>query len=561
LPPQPHRSSTPNSGRRSLAVRAGAAVAMAHSPGRVESRPAADDSGRTSLARTGRHAKLKLYSIGRRVACRSAAYIPLAKRFFRLAAPGAHQESMGLPARHIHQQVSLAGMAYRLADAASVGGGLWLAVQATGRPTCDCLLSAAAAVIVHYLVAELAGMYRSWRGVSIERHAAAAFSAWCVAFLILSGLGFAIERLNDFPRLLLVAWLVATGVLMVGSHVLLRQAQRLLWLRGLNTKGCAIVGVNDLSVQLGRNILDAPELGLKLAGYYDDRPPERGPKLPPEFEQRIGNIDNLVTDARAGRIERIYITFPMRAEDRIRGVLKKLADTTTSVYIVPDFFVFQLLHSRWTDIGGLPAVSIFENPLYGVDGLAKRAFDIAVSGLLLLILAGPMLLIALAVKLASRGPALFRQRRYGLDGSEFFVWKFRTMHVQEPGECAVQATRNDPRVTPLGAVLRRTSLDELPQLFNVLMGSMSLVGPRPHATAHNEQYRKMIEGYMLRHKIKPGITGLAQVRGWRGETDTLEKMQRRVECDHEYIREWSLWLDVKILLQTVLVVWAGKNAH
>jgi putative colanic acid biosynthesis UDP-glucose lipid carrier transferase len=251
----------------------------------------------------------------------------------------------------------------------------------------------------------------------------------------------------------------------------------------------------------------------------------------------------------------------MRAEERIRGVLTKLADTTASVYIVPDFFVFQMLHSRWTDIGGLPAVSVFENPLYGVDGLAKRVFDLLVAGIATVLLALPMLIVAIAIKLTSRGPVFFRQRRYGLDGQEILVWKFRTMTVCEDGNRVTQATKTDSRVTPLGAFLRKTSIDELPQLFNVLGGSMSLVGPRPHAATHNEQYRKMIEGYMLRHKVKPGITGLAQVRGWRGETDTLEKMQRRVECDHEYIREWSLWLDVKILFRTVLVVLAAKNAY
>jgi putative colanic acid biosynthesis UDP-glucose lipid carrier transferase len=348
---------------------------------------------------------------------------------------------------------------------------------------------------------------------------------------------------------------------MILCHGFLRMFQRELWLRGLNTKPCAIVGVTELGIQLGENIVQAPELGLKLAGFYDDRPPERGPKLPPGQKQRIGDIDDLVSDARAGFIDRIYITFPMRAEDRIRGVLSRLADTTASVYIVPDFFVFQLLYSRWTDIGGLPAVSVFENPLYGVDGLAKRLFDLIAASLLLVVLGPALIAIAVAIKLTSRGPVFFRQRRYGLDGEEILVWKYRTMTVCEDGPTVTQATKQDSRITKLGAVLRRTSADELPQLFNVIEGTMSLVGPRPHAAAHNEQYRSMIQGYMLRHKVKPGITGLAQVRGWRGETDTLEKMQKRVECDHEYIREWSLWLDVKILFRTIFVVLRRENAY
>jgi putative colanic acid biosynthesis UDP-glucose lipid carrier transferase len=468
---------------------------------------------------------------------------------------------MGFPARRIHQQLSALGSLYRLIDGASVAGGLALAVCYFGGKSSEYLLVGAAALIVHYLLAEFAGMYRSWRGVSTSRETVAAICTWLLSFAVLAGLGLATGNWSAFSRGLLGGWLVSAALLLTVSRGLLRAAQKSFWLRGMHTNGCAIVGVTDLGIQLAHNISQMPELGLRLAGYYDDRPPERAAKLPAGLRQRIGNIDDLVADARAGFIDRIYITFPMRAEERIRGVLSKLADTTASVYIVPDFFVFQMLHSRWTDIGGLPAVSVFENPLYGVDGLVKRLFDVVVAGLLFVVLTIPMLAIAIAIKLTSHGPVFFRQRRYGLDGKEILVWKFRTMIVCEDGDHVTQAKQGDSRVTPLGAFLRRTSIDELPQIFNVLAGSMSLVGPRPHATAHNEQYRKMIEGYMLRHKIKPGITGLAQVRGWRGETDTLEKMQRRVECDHEYIREWSLWLDITILFRTIFVVLKRQNAY
>jgi putative colanic acid biosynthesis UDP-glucose lipid carrier transferase len=468
---------------------------------------------------------------------------------------------MGMPARRIHQQISVFGSLYRLADALAVVGGLALAVWLANRQAAAFLLPGAAAIILHYLVAELSGMYRSWRGVSGNREAVAALLTWSAASGILAAIGLATGELALLPRELLCTWFLATSLFLVLSHALLRGGQKSFWLRGLNTKGCAIVGVTDLGIQLANNVQQMPELGLRLAGYYDDRPSDRSPRLPPGLKSRIGNIDDLVNDARAGFIDRIYITFPMRAEERIRGVLSKLADTTASVYIVPDFFVFQMLHSRWTDIGGLPAVSVFENPLYGVDGLAKRVFDLAVSCCLLAVLAIPLMIVAVVIKLTSRGPVFFRQRRYGLDGREILVWKFRTMTVCEDGDQVAQATKQDSRVTPLGAVLRRTSIDELPQLFNCVGGSMSLVGPRPHAAAHNEQYRKMIEGYMLRHKVKPGITGLAQVRGWRGETDTLEKMQRRVECDHEYIREWSLWLDLQILFRTIFVVLARQNPY
>jgi putative colanic acid biosynthesis UDP-glucose lipid carrier transferase len=238
-----------------------------------------------------------------------------------------------------------------------------------------------------------------------------------------------------------------------------------------------------------------------------------------------------------------------------------LSDTTASVYIVPDFFVFQLLYSRWTDVLGLPVVSVFESPIYGIDGLAKQVSDLVLGSLFLLLAAAPMALIALGIKLTSPGPAFFRQKRYGLDGREIRIWKFRSMDVCEDGPALVQAKPSDPRVTWLGAILRRTSLDELPQLFNVLAGDMSLVGPRPHASAQNEEYRSQIQGYMLRHKVKPGITGLAQVNGWRGGTDSPEKMRKRIECDLHYIHEWSLWLDVTILFRTVFVVLSAKNAY
>ena len=223
--------------------------------------------------------------------------------------------------------------------------------------------------------------------------------------------------------------------------------------------------------------------------------------------------------------------------------------------------MFELLHSRWTNISGIPAVSVFENPFYGIDGFVKRVVDVCLAALLIAILALPMAVIALLVKLTSKGPMLFKQTRYGLDGREILVWKFRSMRVCEDGADVKQALRNDPRTTPIGAFLRKTSLDELPQLFNVLEGIMSLVGPRPHASLHNEEYRKVIQGYMLRHKVKPGITGLAQVSGYRGETDTLEKMERRVEYDHRYIREWSLMMDLRILLRTVFVVLSRHNAY
>jgi len=466
--------------------------------------------------------------------------------------------------RRIHQQWPPASVLYRITDAVCIVAGLAIAsleAQARWTTTEHYVLAGLSAIILYYFIAEPSGMYRSWRGVSTQREIFSLSFVWIFTSFLLLGWGFISKHTGEFSRFALFTWFFVSPVLMIGCRLGIRLLQRILRKLGYNSRNFAIIGVTELGFQLARNIEKLPEMGLKLAGFYDDRADERTPDVPDDIGRRIGNLDDLLAQARRGEVDIIYITFPMRAEERIRGVLSRLSDTTASVYVVPDFFVFELLHSRWTDILGLPVVSVFETPFYGIDGMAKRLSDLILGGLLLLLLSIPMTIIALWIKFTSHGPAFFRQRRYGLDGREIRVWKFRTMTVCEDGPQAVQATQNDPRVTEVGAILRRTSLDELPQLFNVLEGGMSLVGPRPHPNALNEQFRQQIGGYMLRHKVKPGITGLAQVSGWRGETDTPEKMEKRIEFDLRYIREWSLWLDIKILFQTILVVILGKNAY
>jgi putative colanic acid biosynthesis UDP-glucose lipid carrier transferase len=469
---------------------------------------------------------------------------------------------MNTPNPRIFHERSLTGSLARFSDGICVLSGFAAMAACPGIVIDSQLfLAAAIAVILHFLFGELVGLYRSWRGVSLHRELGTALLTWAYSLAVLIVIGFMTRYTDQLRRSGMVIGAASVTTMLIASRGAARFVQRSLRVHGYNLRKFAIVGVNELAIRLARSLEESPEFGLQLAGFFDDRPLSRTGDLPEEVGRRLGNIRQLVELARRGEVHRIYITLPMRAEGRIRQLLNELADTTASVYIVPDFFVFELLHSRWTDINGLPAVSVFENPFYGVDGIAKRVCDVTFAGLFLTFAAVPMMVIAGAIKLTSPGPVFFRQRRYGLDGREIHVWKFRSMRVCENGEVVRQAARQDARVTPVGAFLRRTSLDELPQLFNVLKGSMSLVGPRPHANAHNEQYRRLIPGYMLRHKVKPGITGLAQVLGWRGETDTLDKMSNRIQCDLQYIREWSLWLDVKILVKTVFVVWSRQNAY
>jgi putative colanic acid biosynthesis UDP-glucose lipid carrier transferase len=273
---------------------------------------------------------------------------------------------------------------------------------------------------------------------------------------------------------------------------------------------------------------------------------------------RIADVPGVVERE---HISVIYIALPMSQHPRILALLDGLRDTTASIYFAPDIAAFDPIQGRVAALDGLPVVAVCESPFSGFDGVVKRAFDALFAATALLLLSPLFGLIALGVKRSAPGPILFRQRRYGIDGEEILVYKFRSMRVCEDGEHVEQAQRVDPRVTRFGAFLRRTSLDELPQLINVLRGEMSLVGPRPHAVAHNELYRRLIKGYMLRHKVRPGITGWAQVNGLRGETERLDKMRRRLEYDLYYLRHWSLWLDFKILLMTLPVLLCDRHAY
>ncbi len=311
--------------------------------------------------------------------------------------------------------------------------------------------------------------------------------------------------------------------------------------------------------------MDTPWLGLRLSGFFDDRlcgEVELQPGSKPDKSYPIlGNLNDMIAYIQENQVHMVYLALPLRAEERLREVVEALRDTTASVYYVPDVFTFSLLTAGFTDFRGIPLISLWETPFFGINGWVKRIEDLVLASLILLLVSPVMLLVALGVKLSSPGPIIFKQRRYGLDGHEITVYKFRTMRVCEDGPQIRQATADDQRVTALGRFLRRTSLDELPQFINVLRGTMSIVGPRPHAVAHNEYYRRLIPGYMLRHKVRPGLTGWAQVNGWRGETETIDKMEKRVEYDLDYLRRWSLWFDLKIIWLTIFRGMKDSHAY
>ncbi len=376
---------------------------------------------------------------------------------------------------------------------------------------------------------------------------------WFAMLAILLAIGFGSQSTEEYSRIIVGTWALVTPMFLVatdlGLHALVRRLQRADPVR----RKAVFAGCNEVSRRLAARLAQAPELKIEVDGFFDDRGEDRL-CIDRDGGSLRGRLPDMASYVKHNGIDMIFIALPVGHIQRVIDLLDELCDTTASVYYLPDIFVYDLIQSRSGEVLGMPFVTMCETPIYGQHGKIKRLTDLVLSSAALISLSPLLLAIGLMVKLTSPGPVIFRQRRYGLDGQEIIVYKFRTMHVMEDGDRIEQARPGDPRLTRVGGFLRRTSLDELPQLVNVLQGRMSLVGPRPHAVAHNEQYRRLIKGYMIRHKVPPGITGLAQVSGFRGETSRLEEMQARVACDIEYLRHWSLTLDLKILWHTVLML-------
>lgn len=400
-------------------------------------------------------------------------------------------------------------------------------------------------------------IYRRWRNGKMLDYIRDTFLGWSIIVASLLLLGYATKLSYQYSEQVILAWFIVTPLALLVSQITLRVIADSLRKKG-GLRSAVVVGDNDTSLKLAQRIAEFPYLLIDIQGYFDERHDNR---IKPGLGPLLGGITDVASYARKHNIQMIFISLPMSAQPRIREILDDLHDTTASIYFLPDVHVFELMQARFNNVGGIPVVAICESPFSGVKSVVKNISDFVLASLILLLLSPIMLAIALAVVLTSPGPAIFKQRRYGLNGEKIVVYKFRSMTVSEDGSRIEQAHKNDPRITKIGAFLRRTSLDELPQFINVLQGRMSIVGPRPHAVAHNELYRKLIKGYMLRHKVRPGITGWAQVNGWRGETEVLEKMQGRIEHDLYYLQNWSIWLDLWIIIRTVWVILRRDNAY
>ncbi|MCC6534642.1 MAG: undecaprenyl-phosphate glucose phosphotransferase [Burkholderiales bacterium] len=398
-----------------------------------------------------------------------------------------------------------------------------------------------------------------WSSFHLTRLIRGIVVGWAIVAAILLFLGYATQLTGNFEQEVILTWFAATPVVLLAGTKVARSLVRRAVVSGVIARSAVVVGANELGRELAARLRRDLYSGISVRGYFDDRKSERLAGLDPA--EVLGKVADAPDFVKRNGIDCVYIALPIAAQPRIIALINALRDSTASVYFVPHLFVFDLIQARVDSISGIPVVAVCETPIFGVNAVVKRVFDLAMASLILAAIWPLMMVIAAGVKLSSPGPALFKQRRYGLGGEEIMVYKFRTMTVQEDGPMVVQASKQDKRVTRYGAFLRRTSLDELPQFFNVLGGSMSIVGPRPHAIAHNEQYRKLIDGYMIRHKVKPGITGWAQVNGFRGETQTVDKMRKRIEYDLDYLRNWSVSLDMWIMVKTLVTVLRDRNAY
>jgi Undecaprenyl-phosphate glucose phosphotransferase len=384
------------------------------------------------------------------------------------------------------------------------------------------------------------------------------------AFALMGLAAFFMKISADFSRVWFGGWFLAgLGALLCVRLVMARLVRR--WARnGRMERRAVIVGGGPPAEALIRALEQQPHNDIRICGIFDDRDDQRSPPIVAGYP-KLGTVGELVTFARLARIDMLIVSLPITAEQRVLAMLKKLWVLPVDIRLSAHSANLRFRPRAYSFIGAVPMLDIFDKPINDWDSVAKRAFDIVFSLLGIILFSPVMIATAVAIKLDSPGPVIFRQKRHGFNNETIDILKFRSMYVDQCDPTARKAvTRNDPRVTRVGRFIRRTSIDELPQFFNVLAGSLSLVGPRPHAVAaqsQNRLYAEVVDGYFARHRVKPGVTGWAQINGWRGEIDSDEKIRKRTEFDLAYIENWSLWLDLKILLLTPIRLFGSDNAY
>ena len=389
-------------------------------------------------------------------------------------------------------------------------------------------------------------IYNSLRGRSLIAHLIRVSVAVVVLMLILAAVTFITKTGVIYSRSWYLMWVLLTIGLLTIFRIALYSILRLMRKKGWNQRQILIIGSNNMIKELSVRIKSSLWTGFSITKTLNEK------TLPDDLDVYIEKQ----------RISEVWIALPISAEKTVKDIMHALRYCVVSVRYFPDTFGIELLNNPTTDILGLPAVNLISSPMIGINRIIKVIEDMILSFLILVMISPLMLIIAVLIKLTSKGPALYKQMRHGWDGKPILIYKFRSMveHAEKNG-LVTQAKKEDPRITKIGKFLRKTSLDELPQFINVLQGKMSIVGPRPHAIEHNEFYKELIPAYMQRHHVKPGISGWAQINGWRGETDTLEKMQKRIEYDLYYIEHWSLWFDLRIIFLTVFKGFVNKNAY
>jgi putative colanic acid biosynthesis UDP-glucose lipid carrier transferase len=412
--------------------------------------------------------------------------------------------------------------------------------------------------LAFFLFSQL-GLYDSWRGRPMLTMVGQLAASWGVVMLIGLFFSFLIHHAGNVSRSWLLYWYVIGTSLLVCYRIVLYSTLRLLRRMGLNNKRVLIVGYGKTGQEMHRRAHQQDWYGYDVTAVHADDDDVRHLKDP--SIDRLHDLGEIPDYVLKNNIHEIWITLPMAASAKMHELQYLLRNALVDIRWVPDMIGIQMLSNRMIDFLGVTAVDLNSPVSSGMGGLMKAVFDRLFAAVVLVLLIPLFIVIALGIKLTSPGPVFFKQPRLGLNGKKIYVYKFRSMKVHHETDKVTQATRHDPRITPFGQFLRRTSLDELPQFINVLKGDMSVVGPRPHALQHNDKYKDLLEMYMLRHRVKPGITGWAQIHGLRGETDTVDKMKKRVQFDLYYIKNWSFIMDLKIIFWTTFKGWTGTNAY